>query len=78
MLGSSLGCEHGENTSTATNVKHDLVLEKVLVVVDRRAVRQGSHFILQHFLLSVLVSGHSQRDQVPNFYFVNACYKRKS
>ena len=51
-LGTSLGCEHGENTGTASNIEDDLVLEQVAVLVDRGTVGQGANLILQHFLLS--------------------------
>lgn len=36
---------HGENSRSATNIKHDLVLEKVLVLQDGIHVGLGSNFI---------------------------------
>ena len=41
MCGARLGGEHGEDSGAAANVEHDLVLEEVLVVPHRVAVRQG-------------------------------------
>lgn len=34
MLSTSLGSKHGKNTSTTTNIENNLILEKMLVVVD--------------------------------------------
>jgi hypothetical protein len=50
MLGTRLGSKHGQDTSTTANIENNLVLEQVLVLIDRGPVRQGSHLILQHFL----------------------------
>lgn len=39
---------HAQDGGTASNIKDDLVLEEVAVVVDRIAVRLGANFIFLH------------------------------
>merc|ERR1719195_2458960 len=50
-LSTSLGCEHGENASTAADVEDNLALEKMLVVPHGVAIGKGSHLIFQHLLM---------------------------
>ena len=45
MLRAGFGCEHAQNTGTATDIEDDLVLENVAVVVDRIAVGLGADLI---------------------------------
>jgi hypothetical protein len=49
------GCAHGENTGSAANIKDDLVLEEVTVLVDRVAVATGAHVVLEHLLVDSMV-----------------------
>lgn len=51
LLRSSLGTEHGQNTSSTTHIQDDLVLEEVLVLVDEVAVGIGADGVLQHGLV---------------------------
>lgn len=50
-LSTGLCAEHGQDAGSAANVKNDLVLEQVLVVVDEVSVRVRSDAILQHSLV---------------------------
>lgn len=52
VLGSRLGCKHGQDAGPAADVKDDLVLEGVLVVVHGVPVGERPHFVLQHLLFS--------------------------
>ena len=47
----SLGGEHREDASPATNIEHGLALEEVTVVHDRRAVRARTDAVLEHLLV---------------------------
>lgn len=62
------GNVHGEDTSTATDIENDLVLEKVLVLDDRVHVRLGSDLVLQHLLVNAFVA---QQIQVSNSQTMN-------
>ncbi|GMS77916.1 hypothetical protein PENTCL1PPCAC_91, partial [Pristionchus entomophagus] len=55
-LRSGLGGEHGENTSSGSDIHDDLVLEEVLVVVDGVAVSVGTDLVLEHLLKNTEVS----------------------
>ena len=55
MFSSCLCGEHGQNACTTPNIKDDLILEKVLIVVHRVAVSQCPHLILQHFFVDTKV-----------------------
>lgn len=57
LLRSSLGTEHGQNSSSTTHIQDDLVLEEVLVLVDEVTVGIGTDGVLQHGL----VDGFSTR-----------------
>jgi len=50
FLGSSLSCEHTQNTSSTANIEDDLTSEQVLIMDHGVSVRYCSNFILQHFL----------------------------
>ena len=52
VLRASLGSEHTEDTSTATNVKNSLALEQVGVVQDRVTVCASADAVLQHLLVN--------------------------
>ena len=44
----------GENTGATANIKHDLALEKVLVIVDEVPVRVRTDGIFEHGLMDVV------------------------
>ena len=51
MLRASFGCEHAQDTGTATDIEDDFVLEQVGVLNDSIAVRARTNAILQHFFV---------------------------
>jgi len=51
LLGSSLGGEHGQDSSSASNVEDYLVLEEVLVPPHGVAVAERAHLVLEHLLV---------------------------
>jgi len=55
LLGTCLGSEHTKNTSTAADIKNNLILEEVLILNDRLHVGLGTNFVLEHFLMDTEV-----------------------
>ena len=51
LLRSSLGAEHGQDTSSTADIQDNLVLEDVLVLVDEIAIGIGTDSVLQHGLV---------------------------
>lgn len=51
MLRARLGGKHAEDTGTAADIEHELVLEQVGVLDDRVAVRARAHSVLEHLLV---------------------------
>lgn len=51
QLGTSLCAEHGQDSSSTTDIEDDLVLEQVRVLEDGISVGEGSDGVFEHFLV---------------------------
>lgn len=52
LLCASLGAEHGQDTSSTSDIKDNLVLENILVLIDKVAIGVSADSILQHRLMN--------------------------
>jgi hypothetical protein len=72
-LGASFRAEHGKNTSPASHVQNDLVLEQAFVIVDEVSIGIRAHRVFEHDLvngydnaISSGISGSIRNDAVTN------------
>lgn len=77
LLRSSLGGEHGKNSSSRANIHHNFVFEQVRVMIDRVPVGGGSHLVLEHLLVDTEVSVRVEVVVLAGQLFCSRCRHRR-
>jgi hypothetical protein len=68
MFCASTDGEHAENAGTAADIKDNLVLEDVLILVDGITIRPSTDIVFQHLLMNAMMIVASK---VANFSVVS-------